>query len=77
MNSQTAKADDAGITESRSSSDHNDSIESFEKDAAAAIVSEHEQEVDHHMQRRVLRKIDLYLMPWMWIGFLLTNYDKV
>jgi hypothetical protein len=39
-----------------------------EKDAALAVVSEVAQEIDTVVERRVVRKIDLYLMPAMLIG---------
>ena len=53
------------------------SIDSFEKDLAATIVPEHAQQVDIVAERRILRKIDLYLIPWMWIGYGFVYYDKV
>ncbi len=53
------------------------SVESFEKDLAAAIVSDHAREFDPATERRVLRKIDLYLIPWMWLGYGFVYYDKV
>ena len=57
---------------------HDDSsVESFEKDLAAAIVSDHAQEFDRATERRVLRRIDLYLIPWMWLGYGFVYYDKV
>ena len=57
---------------------HDDSsLESFEKDLAAAIVSDRAQEFDSATERRVLRKIDLYLIPWMWFGYGFVYYDKV
>lgn len=57
---------------------HDDSsVEPFEKDLAAAIVSDHGQKFDRATERRVLRKIDLYLIPWMWLGYGFVYYDKV
>ncbi len=53
------------------------SIQSLEKDAAAAIVSDHAVELDQAAERRVLRKIDLFLIPLMWVGYGLVYYDKV
>ena len=53
------------------------SVESFEKDLAAAIVPEHAQDFDSATEHRVLRKIDLYLIPWMWLGYGFVYYDKV
>jgi hypothetical protein len=45
-----------------------------EKDAALAVVSEVAQEIDPVVEKRVLRKIDLYLMPAMLIGQLQNGY---
>lgn len=53
------------------------SIESLDKDLATAIVPDHAQRYDYTTERRVLRKIDLYLIPWMWIGYGFVYYDKV
>lgn len=62
----------------RLSPNHEDSsIESFQKDLAAGIVPDQAQEFDAAVEQRVIRKIDLYLIPWMWIGYGLVYYDKV
>ena len=53
------------------------SVESFEKDLAAAIVPDHARGFDRATETRVLRKIDLYLIPWMWLGYGFVYYDKV
>ena len=54
------------------------SLESYDKDLAATIVPEDRaQEFDKATERRVLRKLDLYLVPWMWIGYGFVYYDKV
>ncbi|KAL8968751.1 MAG: hypothetical protein Q9197_004715, partial [Variospora fuerteventurae] len=47
-----------------------------EKDAAAAIVPDHALDLDRASERRVLRKIDLFLIPVMWMGYGLVYYDK-
>lgn len=47
------------------------------QDVAAEIVGEHAQEIDPELQRRVLRKIDWYLIPAMVLGYGLVYYDKV
>ena len=63
---------------SRISSNRDDSsIESSEKDLAAAFVSDQAREFDRATEQRVLRKIDLYLIPWMWLGYGFVYYDKV
>lgn len=41
---------------------------SSEKDAALALVSDVAQEIDPLVERRVLRKIDMFFMPAMLIG---------
>ncbi|KAL8690391.1 MAG: hypothetical protein Q9218_004153 [Villophora microphyllina] len=56
--------------------DDRSSSRSFEKDEAAAIVPEHALDLDKAVERRVLRKIDLFLIPLMWIGYGLVYYDK-
>lgn len=50
---------------------------STEDDLAAAIVPNYAQQLDPRIERRVLRKVDLYLIPFMWIGYGLVYYDKV
>ena len=52
-------------------------MEPFGKDLAAAIVPEHAQDVDAATEKRVLRKLDLFLMQWMWVGYGFVYYDKV
>ena len=49
----------------------------FEKDLAAAIVSDRARGFDAETERRVRRKIDCWLIPWMWIGYGFVYYDKV
>lgn len=56
--------------------DHS-SLASREKDAGAAIVPHHAAAIDKAAERRVLRKIDLFLIPVMWMGYGLVYYDKV
>ena len=51
--------------------------EALEKDLAAAIVTDCAQDFDRATERRVLRKIDWYLIPWMWLGYGFVYYDKV
>ena len=52
------------------------SVDSFDNDIAATIVSEHAQRVDPNIEQRVLRKIDWFLIPLMWIGYGFVYYDK-
>ncbi|KAK4934250.1 hypothetical protein LTR28_010765, partial [Elasticomyces elasticus] len=49
---------------------------SLDKDDAAAIVGEHAQNIDPVLEARVLRKIDLFLIPAMIVGYGLVYYDK-
>lgn len=39
-----------------------------DKDAALAVVSDEAQDIDPAVERRVLRKIDMFFMPAMLIG---------
>ncbi|KAL8833893.1 MAG: hypothetical protein Q9170_004040 [Blastenia crenularia] len=55
----------------------NSSTQSLEKDAAAAIVPNYAVRLEKSAERRVVRKIDLFFMPIMWIGYALVYYDKV
>jgi len=48
-----------------------------EKDIAASVVPEYAQPWDKEIERRVVRKIDLMVIPLMWIGYGLVYYDKV
>jgi hypothetical protein len=50
------------------------SSNSLDKDVALAIAGEHAQPIDPVVEARVLRKIDLFLIPAMTIGTLLTNF---
>lgn len=52
------------------------SIDSSNDDIAALIASDHAQRIDPEVERRVLRKIDVFLIPLMWIGYGFVYYDK-
>lgn len=39
-------------------------------------MPEHAQVYDSATEHRVLRKLDLFLIPWMWIGYGFVYYDK-
>jgi hypothetical protein len=43
---------------------------SLDKDDAAGLVGEHAQYIDPEVEKRVLRKIDLFLIPAMIVGML-------
>ena len=55
---------------------HADQILSGDKDIAASVVPEYAQPWNKQVERRVVRKIDLILIPIMWIGYGLVYYDK-
>lgn len=48
-----------------------------DKDLAASVVPEYAQSWDKEVERRVVRKIDLALIPLMFFGYGLVYYDKV
>jgi MFS family permease len=50
---------------------------SGEKDIAASVVPEFAQPWDKQVERRLVRKIDLIIIPFMWFGYGLVYYDKV
>ncbi|KAI4246301.1 MAG: hypothetical protein L6R40_001969 [Gallowayella cf. fulva] len=52
------------------------STQSLAKDVAAGIVPDYALQIDRTLERRVVRKIDLFLIPFMWIGYGLVYYDK-
>ena len=64
-------------TEATRAGEYNLSTNSLEKDLAATIAPQQAQVFDPDIERRVLRKIDLWLIPWMWIGYGFVYYDKV
>lgn len=57
--------------------DGDTSMASFDKDIASGIVPDHAHELDEATESKVVRKIDLYLIPWMWLGYGFVYYDKV
>lgn len=46
-------------------------------DIAMAIVGLHSQDIDPVIEARVIRKIDLFLIPAMIVGYGMVYYDKV
>lgn len=48
-----------------------------DKDIAMGMVGEHGHAIDPAVERGVVRKIDLWLMPMMVLGYGLVYYDKV
>lgn len=48
-----------------------------DQDIAIAIVGEHRHDIDPVVEARVVRKIDLFLIPTMIFGYGLVYYDKV
>ncbi|KAJ6113232.1 hypothetical protein N7523_006549 [Penicillium sp. IBT 18751x] len=53
-----------------------DTVPYSDKDVALAMVSDVAQEIDPVVAKRVLRKIDLYFMPAMLVGYGMVYYDK-
>ncbi|KAH7128427.1 allantoate transport protein [Dendryphion nanum] len=49
---------------------------SLDKDVAIGLVGEHAREIDAEVEKRVLRKIDWFLIPAMIVGYGLVYYDK-
>lgn len=45
-------------------------------DVAAHIVGNEAQTYDHSIERRTVRKIDLWVVPFLWFGYGLCYYDK-
>jgi len=41
---------------------------SFDNDVAIGLVGEHARDIDPEVEKRVLRKIDLFLIPAMIVG---------
>lgn len=50
---------------------------SLDRDVAIKLVGEHAQEIDPEMERKVLRKIDLFLIPAMIIGTSSLKFSSV
>jgi hypothetical protein len=48
-----------------------------DKDIAIALVGEQRHVLDPAVEARVVRKIDLFLVPAMTVGYGLVYYDKV
>ncbi|KAK6343772.1 hypothetical protein TWF730_011359 [Orbilia blumenaviensis] len=47
-----------------------------DRDIAATIVPDRAQSIDPALEKTVVRKIDRYYVPLMWVGYGLTYYDK-
>lgn len=45
-------------------------------DVAAQVVGAEAQNYDHAVERSVIRKIDLWVVPFLWFGYGLVYYDK-
>lgn len=50
---------------------------SLEKDVAIGLVGEHAREIDPEIEKRVLRKIDWFLIPAMIVGALCPHTSVV
>lgn len=56
--------------------DNTASLQAEDKDIAITIVGEHRHAIDPAVEARIIRKIDLFLVPAMFIGYGLVYYDK-
>ena len=45
-------------------------------DVAAQVVGVEAQNYDHNVERGIIRKIDLWVIPFLWFGYGLVYYDK-
>ncbi|GAB7332019.1 hypothetical protein MBLNU13_g03918t2 [Cladosporium sp. NU13] len=45
-------------------------------DVAAQVVGAEAQNYDHTVERGIVRKIDLWVIPFLWFGYGLVYYDK-
>jgi MFS family permease len=45
-------------------------------DVAAQIVGAEAQTYDQNVERRLIRKVDLWVIPFLWFGYGLVYYDK-
>lgn len=50
---------------------------SWDQDVAMAVVGEHAHAFDPVVEGRVIRKIDLFMIPAMIVGYGFVYYDKV
>ena len=53
------------------------SLDVADFDDAAALVGAHSRYIDPALEARVVRKIDLFFIPSMILGYGLVYYDKV
>lgn len=47
-----------------------------DNDVAAGIVGTEAQQYDVAVERRIVRKIDRFVLPFLWVGYGLVYYDK-
>ncbi|KAF2874042.1 major facilitator superfamily domain-containing protein [Massariosphaeria phaeospora] len=74
------RSDEKGVAltpgEAERASGDSRSAVSLDKDVAIGLVGEHATAIDADVEKRVLRKIDWFLMPAMVVGYGLVYYDK-
>ncbi|KAE9988357.1 hypothetical protein Vi05172_g6694 [Venturia inaequalis] len=63
-------------TSSTEAPNNPEGYDALERDVAFALVGEHAQAIDPVVEARVVRKIDMFLIPAMIIGYGLVYYDK-
>lgn len=70
------KSATGSLTAPRSAEDGHVAGSPAGQDVAFAIVGEHRQEIDPAIEARVVRKIDLFLIPAMIVMYGLVYYDS-
>jgi hypothetical protein len=66
--------DEKVVPSQRHDLEFNASDVSLDKDVAHGLVGEHAREIDPEVERRVLRKIDLFLIPAMIVGTIPSHH---
>lgn len=55
--------------------EHNE-MEKFSDENSVVVANEAVDDIDPEEEKRLLRKIDLYLLPCIWIMYLLSYMDR-
>lgn len=63
-------------TSSSEEPNNSEDLDALDKDVAFALVGEHAQAIDPVVEARVVRKIDLFLIPAMIIGTLFIFFNE-
>ena len=51
-------------------------MEKFSDENSVVVANEAVDDIDPEEEKRLLRKIDLYLLPCIWIMYLLSYMDR-